>query len=43
MELVSSQDKQMEIIPAGHVGLMGGRNARYKLWPLVAEWLAQRS
>lgn len=43
MELVSSPDKHMEIIPAGHVGLMGGRNARYKLWPLLAEWLAQRS
>jgi polyhydroxyalkanoate synthase len=43
MDLVSSPDKRMEILPAGHVGLMGGRNAKYKLWPLVAEWLAARS
>lgn len=43
MELVSSQDKQMEIIPAGHVGVMAGRGARYKLWPKIADWLSQRS
>ncbi len=43
MEVVSSQDKQLEIIPAGHVGLMGGRNTKHKLWPLLAEWLAARS
>lgn len=43
MDLISSQDKQLEIIPAGHVGLMGGRNARYKLWPKLAAWLAARS
>jgi polyhydroxyalkanoate synthase len=43
MDLVSSPDKRLEIIPAGHVGLMGGRNARYKTWPMLAEWLAARS
>lgn len=43
MDLVSSEDKTLDIIPAGHVGLMGGRNARHKLWPRLAEWLALRS
>lgn len=43
MDLVSSQDKQMEIIPAGHVGVMAGRGARYKLWPKIADWLSRRS
>lgn len=43
MDLVSSQDKQLEVIRAGHVGLMGGRNARYKTWPKIAAWLAERS
>lgn len=43
MDLVSSRDKTLKIIPAGHVGLMAGRNARYKLWPKLAAWLAERS
>jgi len=43
MDLVSSRDKHLEIIPAGHVGLMGGRSAKYKLWPKLARWLAERS
>lgn len=43
MGLISSQDKRLEIIRAGHVGLMGGRNARYKTWPKIAAWLADRS
>ncbi|MCB0178194.1 MAG: alpha/beta fold hydrolase [Anaerolineae bacterium] len=43
MDVVGSPDKTLDIIPAGHVGLMGGRNARYKLWPKLAAWLAERS
>ena len=43
MDLISSEDKRLDIIPAGHVGLMAGRNARYKLWPKLAAWLEERS
>lgn len=43
MEVVSSTDKQLEIVPAGHVGIMGGRGARVKLWPKITDWLKKRS
>ncbi len=43
MDLVSSQDKHLEMISAGHVGIMAGRGARYHLWPKIAEWLGERS
>lgn len=43
MDKVSSADKHLEIIPAGHVGIMAGRGARNKLWPKIAEWLGERS
>jgi polyhydroxyalkanoate synthase len=43
MELVSSQDKELRIIPSTHVGIMASGRARYKLWPEVVEWLAARS
>jgi polyhydroxyalkanoate synthase len=43
LELISSEDKQMTVIPATHVGLMISRGARYKLWPEVATWLSERS
>jgi polyhydroxyalkanoate synthase len=43
MHLVSSQDKELKVIPAAHVGIMVGARARYKLWPEVAAWLSQRS
>jgi polyhydroxyalkanoate synthase subunit PhaC len=42
MDLVSSDDKHMEVIPSGHVGLMGGRGARTVLWPKIADWLDNR-
>jgi polyhydroxyalkanoate synthase len=41
MELVSSQDKRLERIPAGHVGIMIGRGAQKGLWPLIANWLSE--
>lgn len=43
MELVSSEDKELLVIPSTHVGIMVSKSARYKLWPEVAQWLSERS
>jgi hypothetical protein len=43
MALISSEDKELKIIPSTHVGIMASGRAQYKLWPEVAEWLGQRS
>ncbi len=43
MTLVSSQDKELRVIPSTHVGIMASGRARYKLWPEIVEWLAPRS
>lgn len=43
MELVSSTDKRLEKIPAGHVGIMSGRGAQRGLWPMMTQWLSERS
>ena len=43
MELVSSEDKELRVIPSTHVGIMASGRARYKLWPDLVEWLAPRS
>ena len=43
MDLVSSEDKELRVIPSSHVGIMASGRARYKLWPEVVEWLAERS
>jgi polyhydroxyalkanoate synthase len=43
MSLVSSEDKELTVIPATHVGLMISRGARHKLWPQVSSWLSERS
>lgn len=43
MDLVSSEDKELKVIPSSHVGIMASRRARYKLWPEVVDWLGQRS
>ncbi|HEY7294586.1 MAG TPA: hypothetical protein VH916_06065, partial [Dehalococcoidia bacterium] len=42
-ELVSSTDKELVVMPGGHVGLAAGRKAVQTLWPKVASWLAERS
>ncbi len=42
-ELVSSTDKELVVMPGGHVGLAAGRKAVQSLWPKVAGWLAERS
>jgi polyhydroxyalkanoate synthase len=43
MELVSSQDKTMRVIPSTHVGIMISSSAKYKLWPELVGWLGERS
>lgn len=43
MELVSSHDKQLMVIPSTHVGIMASSSARYKLWPELVNWLSERS
>jgi len=43
MNMVSSRDKELKIIPSTHVGIMASRKAKYKLWPELAAWLGPRS
>lgn len=43
MELVGTPDKKVEMIHAGHIGIMAGHRARDVLWPRLATWLAERS
>ncbi len=43
MDLVSSQDKALKVIPSTHVGLMASYRAEQKLWPEIVDWLAPRS
>jgi polyhydroxyalkanoate synthase len=43
MDLVSSEDKELRVIPSSHVGIMASKSARYRLWPEVVEWLGARS
>lgn len=43
VDLISSQDKELKVIPSTHVGLMVSHRAKDKLWPEVAAWLDSRS
>lgn len=43
MDLINSTDKQFEIVPGGHMGLVSGNQAPLSVWPVVTKWLAQRS
>jgi polyhydroxyalkanoate synthase len=43
MDLVSSEDKTLKVIPSTHVGIMASSRARYKLWPELVDWLGPRS
>lgn len=43
MALVSSEDKELRMIPSTHVGIMISHRAKYKLWPELADWLGDRS
>lgn len=43
MELIGASDKEVEMIHAGHIGIMAGHRAKNVLWPRLADWLAMRS
>ena len=42
-DLVSSEDKELFVLDAGHVGLLTGRGAKKELWPKLSSWLEERS
>jgi len=42
-DLVSSTDRKRIEFQAGHIGLAVSSRAHRELWPLVVQWLAQRS
>ncbi len=43
IELVGSTDKTAIVLKGGHVSLVAGANAVYRLWPQLDSWLAERS
>ena len=43
LDLVSSEDREVQVVPGGHMGMFGGRHAPDKVWGVSAEWLAARS
>lgn len=43
MDLVGSKDKLEIVVKGGHVSLVAGGNAVYRLWPKLRDWLGVRS
>ncbi|QER40555.1 alpha/beta fold hydrolase [Acinetobacter suaedae] len=43
MDLISSKDKQFRIVAGGHMGLVSGNQAPQTVWPVIHQWLVQRS
>lgn len=43
MERVGSRDKELLVMPGGHIGIMAGSSAQKRLWPQMDAWLAARS
>jgi polyhydroxyalkanoate synthase len=43
MDLVGSEDKEMLVLDAGHLGLMAAPVAKEELWPRIGDWLEPRS
>jgi polyhydroxyalkanoate synthase len=41
--LVSSKDKDEIVVRGGHVSLVAGGNAMYRLWPKLDEWVSERA
>ena len=41
--LVGSEDKTEIVLKGGHVSLVAGGNAVYRLWPKLDAWLAPKS
>ncbi|MEC7118722.1 MAG: alpha/beta hydrolase, partial [Pseudomonadota bacterium] len=43
VDLVGTSDATVTTIAGGHVGMIGSEAASQEFWPLMADWLAQRS
>ncbi|MGR8946924.1 MAG: alpha/beta fold hydrolase [Gammaproteobacteria bacterium] len=43
VEAVSSKDKEEIVVKGGHVSLVAGGNAVYRLWPQLDKWLSKRA
>lgn len=41
--LVGSEDKEEIVVRGGHVSLVAGGNAMYRLWPKLDEWVSERA
>lgn len=41
--LIGSDDAQLALISGGHMGILAGSKAPTEAWPLLADWLAERS
>jgi polyhydroxyalkanoate synthase len=41
--MVGSEDKREVMLKGGHVSLVAGGNAIYRLWPQLESWLGERS
>jgi polyhydroxyalkanoate synthase len=39
---VSSEDRDLTVVPGGHVGAVVGSRAPKKLYPAIADWLGRR-
>ena len=43
MHKVGSKDKELYLIPGGHIGIMAGSSASKHTWPHIDAWLGSRS
>lgn len=43
INLVSSEDKEEIVVRGGHVSLVAGGNAMFRLWPKLDEWVSERA
>ena len=43
MDKVSSSDKELFLVPGGHIGIMAGSGADKRTWPHIEGWLGPRS
>jgi polyhydroxyalkanoate synthase len=43
IEMVGSEDKLEIIMKGGHVSLVAGGNAMFRLWPQLDQWVSRRA
>ncbi len=43
IDLVNSEDKEEIVVRGGHVSLVAGGNAMFRLWPKLDEWVSERA